>query len=297
MRPRSLVKLSGIAALVLLVTGCPNKERNASIEAMNQAVEAASRGANEIAVKYFQEAARLYPENHQAWWGLGQVYAMRQRNWEGAAEAFGQASRYRPEDPMYHMWAGIAIYEDAVEKGAVSTTTLGQALQHIEKAVDINGDLYRAHNHLGLIFRDMDRPKDAAQAWTRAAMLNPSFGDSFKHLGELYLLWDHYDEAERVLQLGTQHVIDERELTNVFYYLGLAYQQQKRFDPAIEAYSRAIELRADNLEARFQRGLTYAAKGDKTRARADLSEYAKAGGGDAFNKQEANKALMMLAME
>lgn len=279
-----LAKIAIAVCALSLVTGCPNKDRHASIEAMNQGIESANAGNSGSAVTAFKEAVRVYPENHQAWYNLGQIYG-RDKKWEEAAEAFGEAVKYRGNDAMYHMQRGIALYE--VDNKSLSQT-------HLEKAIELNPDLYRAHYYLGRVLRDLGRPKDAAEAWTRAATLNPLFGPPFTRLGELYLRWDHTQAAISVLQQATNYVKDDTELTNVFYYLGLAYDAEKNWDKAIEAYTSAIEMRSDNVDARFQRGLAYGKKGENVKARKDLEEYGKQGGDNAFNKEQANRILLQL---
>ncbi len=280
--------ITGVAlAALLFAAGCPDKDKNASIEAANQGVEAYAAQQYSSASEHFGEATKLYAENHQAWYGLGQVHS-KQKDWEQAAEAFSEAVKYRKDDAMYRMWLGIASYEAG---------NLEQAQTNLEEGVKLNPDLYRAYWYLGQIHRDENRPKEAAEAWTKAAALNPYYGPPFYRLGELYLTWDKIDEAVSVLEQGTLHVKEDRELTNVYYYLGLAYEAKQQWDKAIEAYSKAIDMRSDNLDAKFQRGLVYAKKGDTSKARADLEEYGKAGGSSSFNKTEANKVLMQLISE
>lgn len=277
---------AAVAALVFLA-GCPNEDKNSSIEANNKGVEAANRGSNATAIGHFKEAVRLYPQNHQAWYGKGQV-EFKQKNYEDAAKSFEEAVRNKGDDAMYQMWAGIAHYRSG---------NLESAQTHLEEAVKLNPNLYRAYWYLGQVHRDEDRPKEAAEAWTKAATLNPYYGPPFVRLGELYLLWDKIDAAISVLEQGTLHVKEAVDLTNVHFYLGLAYEAKQDVDKAIEAYSKAIDLRKENLDARFQRGLLYAHKGDKGKAKGDLEAYIKAAGGDPmaqFNKTEANKVLLQM---
>ena len=102
----------------------------------------------------------------------------------------------------------------------------------------------------------------------------------------------------QVLLQGEKYARDAEDLTNVHFFLGMAYDGLKQHDRAIEAYLKAIEDRKDNLEARLQLGLAYAAKGDKANARKYLDEFLKQGGaGDLFMIQGANDRLMKMAAE
>lgn len=279
--------ISVTAALLMVASaGCPDKDRHASIEQMNEGIRKAQVSSFTVAIQHLQEAVKLYPENHLAWYNLGQVY-YQDSKLEEAVAAFGDAVKLKSEQPMYQMRLGVALFDSGNPSMASS---------HLQKSVELEPSLYRAHWYLGRIYYLNDEPKKAAEAYSRAAELNPSWGPPFVSLGKLYLLWDKIPEAIQVLEQGGQHVLDVEEQTDVFYHLGLAYDAQKNWDKAIEAYSKAIDARSNNLDARFQRGLAYAQKGDKSKAREDLQEYVKTGA-DAFNKQEANKALMTLIAE
>ena len=289
MRAAHSLFIASAAAFLLALSGCPNKELHSSIEEMNKGIEAAQSGSIDTGIKHLREATRLYPDNHQAWWNLGQIY-IQGKKWDEAIEALGEAVRVKAKDPMYQMRLGIAYYESG---------NTSQAANHLEKAVELENRLATAYFYLGLVYENNDEPRKAAEAWTQAARIDPYEGRSFVRLGKLYLAWDMVDEAIKLLQLGSLHV-KGKESTNVWYYLGLAYDSQSNWDSAIDAYSQAIDAERGNLDAKFQRGLSYVKKGDKRKARADLEEYVKSAGGtpgNNYNKQEANKVLFTLIAE
>ncbi len=291
------------ALAVLLLAGCPDQDKNASIEAANKGVEAFAHESWETAINHFQDAVKLYPGNHAAWYSMGQVYA-RKNEWDKATNAFEQAVKYSKNDAMYYLQLGVALFEsemEKVEEAKKDKTTYnpsyGPSEDALKRAVELNNDLFRAHWYLGRIYRDTNRPKLAAEAWTRACMLNPYFGKPFVRLGELYLRWDKVPEAIQVLSQGKQFVVDDEDLTNIYYYLGMAYDAEVRANPSkgwdasIEAYSQALDHRADNDQARFQRGLAYIAKGDRAKGQADLDVFVKRGRASTFEKQEAMRAM------
>jgi tetratricopeptide (TPR) repeat protein len=275
-------------ALVFALFACANHEQNASIEAMNKGVELMQVDSHASAERHLKEATTLYAENHLAWYNLGQVY-VQQKKFKEAAEAFAEAVKHNGDDAMYHYRLGRSLYE---------TNNLSLAETHLEKAVQLNDRLYKAHWYLGRVYNQTDRPQEAATAWTKSATLSPAFGPPFIDLGRLYLRWDKVGEAVSVLNQGAMHVKDRVELTDIYYYLGLAYDAQKSWNKAIEAYGKALEVKSDNMEARLQRGFAYANAGDKANARKDLEEFVKqGGGGNTFNVQAANDRLIRLALE
>jgi tetratricopeptide (TPR) repeat protein len=126
--------------------------------------------------------------------------------------------------------------------------------------------------------------------------LNPGFGRPFIDLGKLYYEWDFLQEAVSVLSQGAQYARDAEDLTNIYYYLGMAHDGLKQYDKAAEAYLSAIRARKENVEARLQAGMAFANKGDKESAKKYLSEFVKMGGGNnPFAIQAANDRLAKLA--
>src|SRR5262245_3358181 len=108
-----------IIAVVLagLCAGCPNQDRNRSIEKANAGHKAYSSGQFDVAVEAYGEAVKAYPANYDAWYSMGQAHQKRGR-WKEAADAFGKAVERSPDDPMYQMWAGIALYRSALQQAA-----------------------------------------------------------------------------------------------------------------------------------------------------------------------------------
>ena len=280
------------AALATLAFGCGSRDMNASIEKMNEGVEMVNTGQFTAAEKKFLEASSMEKDNHSAWYNLGQVREKLDKHKE-AAEAFGEAVKISDGDAMYHYRYGKALVGSDCTPGKESNLELAKT--QLERAVKLNGRLYKAWECLGQIYALGDEPKAAAEAWTKSASLNPYFGKPFIALGKLYIKWDKLQEAISVLDQGRLNVKDLTEQSDLLYHLGLAYEKQGNFDKAIEAYSQSIEKKSENLDARRQRGFAYAAKGDKEKAKVDLEAFVKAGGGgNAFELQAANERLMRL---
>jgi tetratricopeptide (TPR) repeat protein len=101
-----------------------------------------------------------------------------------------------------------------------------------------------------------------------------------------------------VLSQGAQYARDAEDLTNIYYYLGMAYDGLKQYDKAADAYLNAISARKENVEARLQAGMAFANQGEKDKAKKYLGEFVKMGGGNnAFAIQAANDRLAKLASE
>lgn len=273
-----------------LAAGCAgltcDSQKKESIVRMNEGIEYAKSKAFGQAEKELEAATTLYPANHQAAYALGQVYAD-QKKWEKAIDAFSLAVKYNNADAMYRYKLGQAFFE---------SDKLEPSKKEFDKALSMNKRLFKAHWYNGRILEKQGQLKQAAQAWTESCRLNPGFGKPFIDLGKLYYEWDFLQEAVSVLSQGAQYARDAEDLTNIYYYLGMAYDGQKQYDKAAEAYLNAIAARKENVEARLQAGMAFANKGDKDQAKKYLTEFVKMGGGNnPFAIQAANDRLSKLA--
>ena len=272
-------------AFFFVAAACGNGDMKASIVKMNEGMKLAGNKRYTEAETLLEEAITLFPENHKAAYNLGMIRD-RLKEPKKAVEAFEVAVQGAPDDAMYHYHLGASL-NDAGE------ASLSQV--HLEKAVELNERLYKAHYKLGRVYDAQDKAKEAAEAWTKSASLAPSFGKPFNSLGRLYTRWNYLEQAISVLQQGTLNVKDGDDLTDIFYHLGLAYERQGNWDKAIEAYTNALAKRKGTLDALRQRGFAYSQKGDKEKAREDLQAFVdQGGGGDATQLQIANQRLFKL---
>lgn len=301
-------------ALAALLCGCPDQTHNKSIERSNACIKAHGAKQFDTAITECDKAVTLWKGNHPAWYAMADAYAKR-NNWKDAAAAFESAVAAKDDEPMYHQMLGIALYNREIQSarealaakegkkpeevaGSVNLAVLNfeGAIQHLQRAIKLNDQLWNAHYHLGRIFRDIDKPTEAAQELTKAIQANPYEAGPYVALAELYRQWDYPEQALQVASIGTTHVPGANERSNVWYELGMAYNEKRQDDQAIEAFTKAVEDRKDNHPAKFQRGQAYFRKGDCTKSKKDLDEFSKSGSAsEVLAKQQANKMVMECA--
>lgn len=281
---------------VVLLAGCGDRAMKASMEQNEEGVSKFQGGEFSAAERALEQAVKTKPENFIAWYNLGQVQE-KLKKFKEAAESFGNAVKFKGDDPMYHYRLGKALIgNDECEPG--QSANIGLAQTHLEESVKLSSTHYRSWFCLGQVYNMQGDPKKAAEAWTRSASLNPYEGEPFSELGELYIKWDKLAEAISVLDQGRVNVKDSDDQAQLLFFLGFAYEKQGNLDKAIQNYSAALEKSAGYLDARRQRGFAYANKGDKEKAKADLEAFVKAGGGgSAFEVQVANERLLRMLAE
>ena len=308
------MKLLGASALVALVflAGCPDSSKNDSNNLLNQGNKALQQNQYETAINLFEKAIEKNRDNHLAWYGMG--LSWRKKNDYGkAVDALEHTVEIAPDQAMYQLYYGEALYQKSVDDAAdaqakkagkkkeeievdLSTVSFEKAQQHLAEAVKLNPDLWRAHYFLGKIYRAQDKAKEAAEAFTTAIKANPRESGPYVALGELYRKWDYTDQAIQVAAAGTVNVPGSTEVSDIWFVLGMGYDDKRMDDKAIEAFTKAVEAKKDNHKALFQRGQAYYRKNDTEHAKRDLEEFSKTGGASLeFAKQQAQKMLMDLA--
>lgn len=309
------MKLGGmlLVAALSLSTGCMDKSQNEARKAANDGAKAFGAKQWDTAIERYKKATEKWRDHHRAWYGLGATHREK-REYKEAADAFEKAVDILPEDAMYQLLYGIALYEktvqqvreaQAIKQGVkpeaigddqldLTTANFEKALQHLKESVKLNGELWRAHYYLGKIYRDQGKMKEAAESITKALNFAPPEPAPWIALAEIYKKWDYTEAALQVAEQALQAV--QTDQSDLWYSAAHTYEQKGLFDKAIEAYSNALKAKPDNKNAKFQRGQAYFRKGDMSNAKRDLEEFSKsAGKGAEFEKQQASRMLMDIA--
>ena len=81
------------------------------------------------------------------------------------------------------------------------------------------------------------------------------------------------------LAIADLRVAKEKSPQNsyIYYNLGCIYLNQKTYNPALEAFNKAIEYDSRLPEAYYNRGLIYLHQNDKNKAFADFSKAGQLG--------------------
>ncbi|HEY1556592.1 MAG TPA: tetratricopeptide repeat protein [Kofleriaceae bacterium] len=241
----------------------------------------------------YKLAVDAWREDHLAWYALGMVELKAGHDADGVT-ALDRAVSLAPDEPMYQVFDGVAHYERDVQADPAATS-FDVASEHLRRAVALDSHLWRAHYFLGRIARAQDRARETAAEFSAAIRENPREAGPYIALAELYRRWDYIDESMLVAQQGTANVTSSSALADLDDELGMGFEAKQRLPQAIEAYTHALDARADHPQARFQRGQAYFHSGDLVHAKRDLEDFVKARPADAFARTQATKMLMDLA--
>ncbi len=299
-----------IATAGLLTTGCFDQTKNDSKKFQKEGSQAYGQRQFETAIERFKKATDKWPENHVAWYMMAGSQ-IGKKDWSAASDAMAKAVQIAPEQAMYNMVYGYTLYEKAIQQARedqarrvekkpeeitpdLTSVNFEKSLQHLQEAVKLNNELWRAHYYVGRIHRDTGKSKEAAEEFTKALQAGPFEVAPWVALTELYRAWDYTKEAIAVAEQGVAVVPEGIEnVTQLYYVLGSAYDDMRMDDKAIDAFTKAIDLGRDNHAAKYKRGEVYFRKGELANAEKDLTEFGKSSGKSLdFAKQVSQKMLM-----
>jgi tetratricopeptide (TPR) repeat protein len=264
-----------------------DKTRNASIERLNACNKTIAARQYDAGIAECEAALKLWDGNHLAWYAVASAH-MAKSEWPQAKAAVEHSVTLRPDQAMYQLYFGISLYEAELQQAReelarkenkkpaeviVNTAALklDAARDALRRAAKLGPYLWRAHYYLARVYRDVDDSKRAAEQFSATIKTHPSYRFAYIALIELYRRWDYLDQALAIATLGTTNV-PTGEAGELWFELGMVYDAKRADDKAIDAFSKAIAVKPDDMSSKFQRGQVYVRKADYASARRDLEE-------------------------
>lgn len=291
-KPRKPSEPAASVPAVSVVTEAPMRKvitlytRNASVDALNACNEAIVARRFPTAITACQAAIAAWEGNHLAWYGLANSY-MAGDDWQKAREALERAVTLRPDQGMYQMMYGIALYESEraiarqararEERAGLGAAAAAERMPPkldagrtaLVRATTIAPGLWRAHIYLGYIFRDLGDPRAAAEELTLALSANPGYRSGYIALAELYRRWGQRKQALAVALAGTANV-PRADAADLWFEAALCHEELSDEDSAIAAFNEALAITPSNTKLKLYRGWLYYVRRKPQAARTDL---------------------------
>ena len=161
-----------------------------------------------------------------------------------------------------------ALMAGLAETGSGLLLALG-AQGELEKAVALNPKLPFAHYNLGVVYRRLGKPEQAAREFKLEMTLAPDQPWSYESLGTMYLQQRDMDRALEMF--GVALKIDPK-LPNSLDGVGKAYLERGEPQKAIAYFRRAVELAPDSAKMHFQLGQAYARTGRQEKGQEEIAK-------------------------
>ena len=174
-------------------------------------------------------------------------------------------TRGREQDPAYHMqWA-----LERLNRGQYK-----EALESIDRALELKPDGYELHNLRGLILYTAGEPANALTEYRRTLELNNYFTDAHNNAGAALASLGRPDEALAEFQLVLK---DPRYPAREKVHVNMAdvYAAESNWEEAVAEYRRALVIKPDYVGAHFKLGKALLELGRPGEAREAFAEVVR----------------------
>lgn len=176
-------------------------------------------------------------------------------------------SQGNPQNPLYLYWLAKLDYDARAYTSAIS---------RLRRVIELDPNMMRAYNNLGLCYDSLGQFDEAIQNFTRAIELNhrqkqPSAWPPLNLAVSLVTL-NRLDEAIARLHEALSY---NPRFAQAHYQLGLVLEKQRKFEEAIAPLQRAIELDPLYPEPHYTLGRIYQRLGKREEAQEQIDEFKK----------------------
>jgi len=241
---------------------------------------------NEKAIELFQDAINKDGAYALAYAGLGDAYAQKAGPFkssetgmfEKSIEAGKKAIELDPALPEGYKSLGLAYtYRGVYEK---NDDYIKEAINNYTKALEFNPYYVDAYLNLGKIYVFKGDTEKALEKCQKALELDPGYSQVHLYLGIVYMKQekhkDSLQEFDRAIELENQmKTPDSTVVLNASVLKGMSLIVLQKYDDALEALNRALEINPDYPVTHFALGTLYALKDDKVKAEEEINLYLK----------------------
>jgi predicted O-linked N-acetylglucosamine transferase (SPINDLY family) len=167
-----------------------------------------------------------------------------------------QAGRLRAAEQIYRQILAVEPnHADAIDLLGVIASQMGEhgiAVEYIERAIGLKGDVAAFHSHLGTAYLALRRIPEAVDCYRRALKLNPDDADAHYNLGVAFKVQGNLVEAVACYRRALELKPNDAEAHN---NLGNVLKDQGNLGGAVACYHRALELKPDYAKAHNNLGI------------------------------------------
>lgn len=271
---KRLTSLVAVLLFMALAMGpsC-NRARKESLTAMNAGVGLAQQRNYPDAIAKFEEAGRLDPTNDLAFYNLAMTH-MDLQAYGAAANAMRQAIGVNPTNAMYQDKLASMLLR-------LEPPNLEQAKAALEKCIQLDPALFRAHYRLAQVLKQMGDDQHSVEQYTEAIRRGPRLIEAYVELGDMYDQNGFSQQALQVLRAGLPHAIPgSTELARLHHGIGTVLQRQRNYDQAVREFRTAITIAPGSPDTLFSLGWTYSLMDNREEAIRYLNKFLEVAGPD-----------------
>jgi tetratricopeptide (TPR) repeat protein len=191
---------------------------------------------SDLSTRVAQELGRNAPNSIPAHKLNAEALEM-QGKWDEAQREYEEILQKNPDAPSIHYLLGRLL----LSKPQGDDAAIQQAKQQFQKELEIDPKNAGAEYILGEMSRQGGQCEEAVPFFTRAAKLDPTFGDAFMGWGFCLVSLKKYEDAIAPLQMATRL---EEGNPSAHYNLAVAYSRTGKRDEAEKEFAIHRKLTA-----------------------------------------------------
>jgi len=216
----------------------------------------ANKDENEKAIKEFQKAIKLDPDNEDALFNLACTYSD-VGDFQKGYETFKKLINKNPK----HVNAFNNLALMFARQGKFN-----DALFIYEKGIEQNPDIALLYNNRGNIYFEMGNYVEALKNFKKASDLDPIYSERLYHLGISSYLKEESSGIDDAIKELEQSAKKNMHKAKDMHDLGVAYMERKMYDKAIEAFNNALKIDPNYMSAYINLGYVFQYKEDYIKA-------------------------------
>jgi len=197
-----------------------------------------------------------------------------QHRYREASDMFGAYVQRKPENPWGHYMLGLSAWKSG---------QLDVAKTAFERSIELDSTNVKSYLNLGRVLLEQDKPIEAQERVAQAEEIDPLSSEVHRMLGRVQTSLGQPDSAIASYRVALS--LDETDVWSM-NNMALLLLKQERFEEALPALARAVELKAgspvfqNNLGVALERTGHFSAASDAYRAALTAdSTYVKASRG------------------
>jgi len=214
----------------------------------------------------WKKAEAIASLDDQSRFSLAMAYLrLSQPDW--GRDELQRLSQGDPQNTLYLYWLAKLDYDARAYTAAIS---------RLRRVIELDPNMMRAYNNLGLCYDSLGQFDEAIQNFTRAIELNrkqehPSAWPPLNLAVSLIPL-SRFDEAVARLHEALSY---NPEFPQAHYELGLVLEKERKFEEAIAPLQRAMELNPLYPEPHYALGRIYQRQGKREEAQEQMEMFKK----------------------
>jgi serine/threonine protein kinase/Flp pilus assembly protein TadD len=196
---------------------------------------------------------------------VGLAYTRRNSTIDKALPLLERAVAADPDSAL--TWAGLAEAQWFKYFMTQDTAWLDRTSESLRQAQNRDLDLAPVHRAAGLLKTNAGFYEQAEAEYQRAIELDPSNGDAYRRLGQVYERSNRMDQA---LAMFEKAVALDPSYFKVYQELGAFYRQRGDLSQAVSLFEKCVALAPDEADTHYALGTVYQESGRLAEAEREL---------------------------